>query len=655
GVEEAVDDGSASEETDDSEADVPVKDEENEEDGQSDFTEELTGERVTLEETSVVYDGTEKTPAVTVKNAAGEVLNENVDYTLSYADNKLPGTASVTVTGTDDSTQKTAYKGTVVKTFTIDGWYTADEKTSYYKDGVKVTGWQTIDEKQYYFGTDGVLATGWQTIDDKEYYFGADGAMAAGWKTIGEKKYYFGTDGVLVTGWKTIGEKKYYFGTDGARVTGWKKVDGKKYYFGKSGAMIKGWKKIDGKKYYFGKSGSMITGWKKIDGKKYYFGTSGAMTKGWKKIGKKKYYFSTSGVMVTGQKKIDGYKYMFDLKTGAMVTGFYDHTKKTNAEGPKRVYYDSKGRMVFGQKTIKGEKYMFDLKTGAMQKGWYYHTKKTNGSTMPVYYSEKSGKMFKGIHKIGMTTFQFDEKTGELIGVLASDRSRGLPGYTIPYRQPKNGVRTLRNLLETALVPIGRTLWVWGGGHGGDANIMGMPQIWEDYFVDNASPGYQSSDDIMFWIGPDCSGYASWVVSNAFFTAATRPGSTPLAQYAAQTYASSGYGYISDAEAFHPGDVVSMDYGHVWFVIGKYDDGSVLLAHNSTKGCQLSGTGGEADKKARYYMAKYFPYWPYRPMTTSWYLGYMHKMTWNVGSFISDPDGFMDMGPDEIMKVLLGD
>lgn len=76
---------------------------------------QLTEEMVTLAEDYFVYTGTEITPALTVID--GEtVLQEGVDYTVSYAQNINPGTASVTVTATEIG----LYKGQVTKTFIID-------------------------------------------------------------------------------------------------------------------------------------------------------------------------------------------------------------------------------------------------------------------------------------------------------------------------------------------------------------------------------------------------------------------------------------------------------------------------------------------------------------------------------------------------------
>ena len=67
---------------------------------------------VTLAETEYTYDGTAKTPAVTVKDGDA-VLAEGTDYTLTYEANTDAGTAKVTATGTGN------YTGTQTATFTI--------------------------------------------------------------------------------------------------------------------------------------------------------------------------------------------------------------------------------------------------------------------------------------------------------------------------------------------------------------------------------------------------------------------------------------------------------------------------------------------------------------------------------------------------------
>lgn len=67
--------------------------------------------QITLEETEYIYDGTAKTPAVTVKDGEDVVASEN--YEVSYDSNTKAGVASVTVTG------KAAYSGSKTVEFTI--------------------------------------------------------------------------------------------------------------------------------------------------------------------------------------------------------------------------------------------------------------------------------------------------------------------------------------------------------------------------------------------------------------------------------------------------------------------------------------------------------------------------------------------------------
>lgn len=67
---------------------------------------------ISISEQNYVYDGTPKTPAVSVYYN-GILLSENVDYSLTYSDFVIAGTAKVTVTGIN------SYTGSVTKEYTI--------------------------------------------------------------------------------------------------------------------------------------------------------------------------------------------------------------------------------------------------------------------------------------------------------------------------------------------------------------------------------------------------------------------------------------------------------------------------------------------------------------------------------------------------------
>ena len=72
----------------------------------------ISRNNVTLSQSTYTYDGTAKTPTVTVKDGSA-VLREGTDYTVAYSNNINVGTAKVTVTG------KGNYTGAVTKEFTI--------------------------------------------------------------------------------------------------------------------------------------------------------------------------------------------------------------------------------------------------------------------------------------------------------------------------------------------------------------------------------------------------------------------------------------------------------------------------------------------------------------------------------------------------------
>lgn len=67
---------------------------------------------ISISEQNYVYDGTPKTPAVSVYYN-GNLLSENVDYKVTYSDFVVAGTAKVTVTGIN------SYTGSVTKEYTI--------------------------------------------------------------------------------------------------------------------------------------------------------------------------------------------------------------------------------------------------------------------------------------------------------------------------------------------------------------------------------------------------------------------------------------------------------------------------------------------------------------------------------------------------------
>lgn len=73
---------------------------------------------VTIDGTSFPYTGQPIAPAVTV-TVEGETLTEGKDYSVEYANNVQPGTATVTVRGIATASQTLGYTGEVTIVFTI--------------------------------------------------------------------------------------------------------------------------------------------------------------------------------------------------------------------------------------------------------------------------------------------------------------------------------------------------------------------------------------------------------------------------------------------------------------------------------------------------------------------------------------------------------
>lgn len=120
-----------------------------------------------------VYDGTEKRPAVTV-TMKGQVLEENVDYKLTYTDNTNAGTATVLIEGLAAAN----VSGTVTKHFTIakadrpapTGLTPTDETVADKNDGVisnVTTEMQYSTDQTNWKNVTGTTLTG---LADGDYY-----------------------------------------------------------------------------------------------------------------------------------------------------------------------------------------------------------------------------------------------------------------------------------------------------------------------------------------------------------------------------------------------------------------------------------------------------------------------------------------------------
>ena len=277
-------------------------------------------------------------------------------------------------------------------------------------------------------------------------------------------------------GFRTVKGKTYYY-KNGKKVKGWLTLNGKKYYFSKStGVQAKGWvKDKKGRKRYFtSKAGVMVTGWlSNSKGQRRYFAPStGYMKKKWLKLGGKTYYlYAKSGVAATGFVKDSKGNIRYFSKTGIMATGWL-----TSSSGVKRYFASTSststnGIMAVGFKTINNVTYYFYSGSGAMATGWVENTDKGT----KYYFDPTTGAMYTGTQTIDGVTYVFSD-TGVCQGEKQNDPTPD--GYT--------GSKTIKNYLAGALMPVGKALYVWGGGWN-DSTLKGVKSNWQKFYLGQSS------------------------------------------------------------------------------------------------------------------------------------------------------------------------
>lgn len=277
-----------------------------------------------------------------------------------------------------------------------------------------------------------------------------------------------------------------------------------------------------------------------------------------------------------------------------------------------------------------------------------------------------------------------------------------------PYTPPVSGtpgLRTVKNYLATALEPVGTALYVYGGSWDWQdsnsslqARTIGLPQSWVDYFQSqNADYSFKDWDDYSqttypfgswnqyYYAGVDCSGYVGWSVYNVLNTQSfqeDQPYYVGSSTTRAKALAEAGFGERTREYVpadFKPGDVFSMS-GHCWICLGACPDGSLVILHSTPSdnkeatgqgggGVQISGLGTSPDcqayQLAKFYMEKYYPQWSarydavcrdydtYTSLSTSENTG---KFSWTIGQAgLEDPDGYLGMTAEEILKDLFGE
>ena len=481
-------------------------------------------------------------------------------------------------------------------------------------------GWNLVNGKYYYYLDDGTMVRGqWLKDGNDWYYLNDDGTMKSGeWFKDGIDWYYLRDwGGMMYNQFFTYKGNTYYFRSWGGMMySGRFQVNGKWYTADSSGVVYsEGWTLIDGKYYYMQADGTIYRqeGWLNLNGKYYYINADGSRVQGqWLKDGIDWYYLNDDGTMKSAEWFQEGNDWYYLREWGGAMHDmlFYD--------GENTYYFESDCRMARGWYQIGGYTYYFRDWGAAMNTAW----------------------VIDGVHYV------FDSQ-GHLVETQMDAQV---------------GVRTIKNFLKNALLPVGNTLYIWGGGHDdADASRYGVNPQWKSFFDSQDEDYNYTQHRYEYGNGLDCSGYVGWAAHQVMQTWATTT-STITPKY----YYEKGWGsYVENDTSmkFQTGDVVSMS-GHVWIVLGQCSDGSIVILHASPKYVQISGsvsssgsTNSEAIQLAEQYMSRYYPvaYGRYgcKVASRSYMTGVNH-FTWS-SSVLSDPDGYRNMSPAQILADLFGE
>ena len=316
----------------------------------------------------------------------------------------------------------------------------------------------------------------------------------------------------------------------------------------------------------------------------------------------------------------------------------------------------------------------------------------------PIQNCLKEGYTYE-IHISDGTVTAAEETTENFPAERCSLPVTGIPGR-----------RTLKNFLSTAFMPVGTTLYVYGGGWnwqdtgaGSHTTSIGISRDWTDFFqmqdenytyrdrdgnenLKNAANSYYpyGGYNEYYYAGLDCSGYLGWIIYNVMNTENGRAGWVMNSTKLAKTLAENGWGeWTQEVEkpaddensSFLPGDVISIS-GHVWICVGTCEDGSILILHSTPALSRTGQPGGgpeltavgedencDAYRLADQYMSQYFPEWYKRyPVAVKNFADYTNfegndagKFSWNFtgeNGGLCDPDHYRDMTPQEILEDL---
>lgn len=170
---------------------------------------------------------------------------------------------------------------------------------------------------------------------------------------------------------------------------------------------------------------------------------------------------------------------------------------------------------------------------------------------------------------------------------------------------------SIKKLLQTAIKPVGSTMFVMGGGWndsdcaaGKSATTIGLSSEWKA-FADKQSASYNHKKVTDRSLGLDGSGYIGWVLYNTLQNESGKEGLVFDAASYDEKLSQMGLGKRTpkeDVTVWRPGDIMcSQTNGFAYIVLGACTDGSVIFVCSSPPGVRICGTcapSGSADSEA---------------------------------------------------------
>ncbi len=227
-------------------------------------------------------------------------------------------------------------------------------------------------------------------------------------------------------------------------------------------------------------------------------------------------------------------------------------------------------------------------------------------------------------------------------------------------------MKSIKDLLQTAALPLGTAMYVWGGGWnaedsgaGESAVTLGVSPKWKNFFELQDKNYDFKKHRFEIENGLDCSGFVGWTVYNTLCGESGGHGFVYPARETALRLARLGFGTYratSEVSEIRAGDIMSSD-AHTLIAIGECRDKSAIFIHSGPPGVQISGTSdGIAAPLCNFYMKTLRPVWhkkyPDSSRPANYLRGFSQMRWYTCGGVLSDAEGLTKMCAEDVLKAV---